>query len=73
MTENNKEEPSQQMYNEAVKLKIIDKSSKLPSDYKRDFFVYYEDKDIYGNSVIKEELYEGSQKRFIYWVKERQH
>jgi len=59
-------------YKEAVKLKIIDKSSKLPSDYKRDFFVYYEDKDIYGNPVTKEELFEGKQKRFIYWVKSRQ-
>ena len=55
-----------------MKLKIIEKSSKLPSDYKRDFFVYYEDKDIYGNPVTKEELYEGKQKRFIYWVKSRQ-
>jgi hypothetical protein len=31
--------------------------------------VYYEDTDIYGNKITKEELYEGSQKRFIYWVK----
>jgi len=59
-------------YKQAVKLKIIDKTSKLPSDYKRDFFVYYEDKDIYGDPVTKEELYEGKQKRFIYWVKSRQ-
>jgi len=59
-------------YKKAIKLNIIDKSSKLPSDYKRDFFVYYEDKDIYGNPVTKEELYEGKQKRFIYWVKSRQ-
>ena len=56
----------------ALKLKIISKKDKLPSDYKRDFFVYYEETDIYGNVVIKEELYEGSQKRFIYWVKNYQ-
>lgn len=56
----------------ALKLKIITKKDKLPSDYKRDFFVYYEETDIYGNVVTKEELYEGSQKRFIYWVKNYQ-
>ena len=53
----------------AKKHKIITKKDKLPSDYKRDFFVYYEDTDIYGNKITKEELYEGNQKRFIYWVK----
>ena len=53
----------------AIKNKIINKSDKIPYDYARDFFVYREEKDIYGNQVIKEELYEGSQKRFIYWVK----
>ena len=53
----------------AIKYKIITKKDRLPSDYKRDFFVYYEDTDIHGNKVTKEELYEGSQKRFIYWVK----
>jgi hypothetical protein len=37
-----------------------------------DFFVYRKDKDINGEKVIKEELFEGSQKRFIYWVKEVQ-
>ena len=58
-------------YNKAIKLKII-KSTKLPEDYERDFFVYYEDFDIYGNSVKKEELYEGSQKRFIYWCPDYQ-
>jgi formamidopyrimidine-DNA glycosylase len=54
------------------KLEIISKNAKLPRDYKRDFFVYYEDEDIYGNKVKKEELYEGSQKRIIYWVPGRQ-
>ena len=41
-------------------------------DYNRDFFVYDQEYDIYDNKVIKEELYEGSQKRFIYYVKEIQ-
>jgi formamidopyrimidine-DNA glycosylase len=54
-------------YEKAIKMRIINKSIKIPSDYKRDFFVYYEDSDIYGNPVKKEELYEGSKKRFIYW------
>jgi len=56
----------------AIRTKIITKKDKLPSDYNRDFFVYYEDEDIYGNKIIKEELYEGSQKRFIYYVKNYQ-
>ena len=57
---------------EAKRLKIISSKDKLPSDFNRDFFVYYEDKDIYGNEIVKEELYEGSQKRFIYYVKSYQ-
>jgi formamidopyrimidine-DNA glycosylase len=56
----------------AIKLGIIKENIKLPSDYKREFFVYYEEKDIYGNIIKKEPLYEGSQKRFIYWVPSRQ-
>ena len=55
-------------YKKAVKFHIIKNNMKLPSDYKRDFFVYYETIDLYGNNVKKELLYEGSQKRFIYWV-----
>ena len=45
---------------------------KIPDDYKRNFFAYKQEKDINGNSIIKQELYEGSQKRFIYWVKQVQ-
>lgn len=56
----------------ALNMKILTKKDKLPSDYDRDFFVYYEDEDIHGNKVTKEELFEGSQKRFIYWVKNYQ-
>ena len=54
------------------KLKIITKKDKTPSSYKRDFFVYREEKDVNGYPVIQEPLFEGSQKRFIYWVKEVQ-
>jgi hypothetical protein len=53
-------------------MKIMTKSTKLPADYKRFFFIYQEDTDIYGNKVLKKELYEGSQKRFIYYVPEIQ-
>jgi formamidopyrimidine-DNA glycosylase len=56
-------------YKKAIKLKIIKKSDKLPSDYNRYFFVYDNDKDINGKYVTKEKLYEGSQIRYIYWVK----
>lgn len=56
----------------AIRSKIISKKDKLPSDYKRDFFVYNEEEDIYGHKITKKELYIGSQKRFIYWVKSYQ-
>lgn len=54
--------------NYAMKLKIINKNTKFPSDYDRLFFVYNENEDIYGNKIIKKELFEGTQKRFIYYV-----
>jgi len=57
---------------EAIKLKIMTKSTKLPKDYNRMFFVYQEEKDIHGHIIIKKELFEGSQKRFIYYVPEVQ-
>jgi formamidopyrimidine-DNA glycosylase len=47
----------------------VTKDLKIPLDCKRDFFVYMQDTDIDGNKVTKEELFEGSQKRFIHWVK----
>lgn len=52
----------------AKRLKIIDDKTKLASDYDRLFFVYSQKTDINGNKVLKKELYEGSQKRFIYYV-----
>jgi len=52
----------------AKKLKIICKETKLPRDYDRMFFVYSYDEDIHGHKIVKKELYEGSQKRFIYYV-----
>ena len=45
---------------------------KIPHDYGREFFVYRQETDIEGRKVVKDELYEGSQKRFIYWVREVQ-
>jgi formamidopyrimidine-DNA glycosylase len=59
-------------FNKAYSMKLINKKDKLPKDYNRNFFVYKQTEDIHGNKVIKEELYEGSQKRSIYWVKEVQ-
>lgn len=53
---------------EGKKLKILSKHPKLPMNYERDFFVYYEEEDVNGEKVKKEELYELSQKRMIYWV-----
>ena len=46
----------------------ISGSFKIPHDYNREFFVYRQETDIEGRKVVKEELYEGSQKRFIYWI-----
>lgn len=51
---------------------VIKKNTKLPSDYGKLFYVYREDVDINGYNVLKIELYEGSQKRFIYYVPEVQ-
>jgi formamidopyrimidine-DNA glycosylase len=56
-------------YTKAIKLGFIKKNFKTAQKYGRDFFIYYYEDDIHGNKVIKEEMYEGSQKRFIYWVK----
>jgi formamidopyrimidine-DNA glycosylase len=53
---------------EGKRLGIISEKFKSPHDFSREFFVYYEEEDLDGNPVKKEELYEGSQKRMIYWV-----
>ena len=50
------------------KLKILNNNTKLPSTYGRLFYVYRQDHDINGNKILKKELYEGSQKRYIYYV-----
>jgi formamidopyrimidine-DNA glycosylase len=55
-------------YDKAIKLKIINKEDKLPIDYKKNFLIYNNNKDIYNNFIIKEKLYEGNQVRYIYWV-----
>jgi endonuclease-8 len=59
-------------YNKGIKLGYIKNEDKVPRDYGRNFFVYNQVEDIYGNLVIREELYEGSQKRTIHWVKKVQ-
>ena len=59
-------------YKNGIKKGYISTSLKLPNDYKRDFFIYRQEKDIYNNIIKKEELFEGSQKRFIYWVEKIQ-
>jgi len=54
--------------NKAIKINIINKNIKLPSDYNRLFYIYNEKIDIYGNKILKKELYNGNHKRFIYYV-----
>jgi formamidopyrimidine-DNA glycosylase len=56
----------------AKKLNIITKDTKMPNDYDRMFFVYSYDEDIHGYKIIKKELFEGTQKRYIYYVPEIQ-
>ncbi len=52
-----------------IKYGIIKSGDNLPLDYKRNFFVYQQDTDIYGKQVLKEKLYEGSQVRYIFYTK----
>ena len=59
-------------YEGGIKLNIIKKTDKIPKDYNRIFFVYNQDKDIFDNIIEKDKLYEGSQVRYIYWVKKIQ-
>ncbi len=55
-----------------IKLKMLDSKDKTPKNYKRNFYIYMQNTNIYGKPVIKTPLYEGSQPRTIYWVKSRQ-
>lgn len=55
-------------FNYAKKKKIITDNTILPQNYGRDFLIYSQDKDIYNNKVLKEELHDTNIKRFIYWV-----
>ena len=56
-------------YKKGVKLGFIDPAKdKTPEDYKREFYVYDQKTDPQDHPVKKEELYDGSQKRFIYWT-----
>jgi len=57
---------------QGIKLKMLESTDKTPKNYKRDFFIYMQNKNIYGKSVIQTPLYEGSQPRTIHWVKTRQ-
>ena len=53
------------------KLKIISSKDKLPGNYGRGFWIYKMETDIHGHEVIVDTLYEGSQKRFIYYTAEQ--
>ncbi len=60
---------SEYNYDKGIELGIIKKSDKFPFDYDRDFFIYTKETDINNKPVTKEKLYEGSQIRYVYWVK----
>lgn len=56
-------------YKKGVKLGFIEANHpKTPEDYDREFYVYFQNADPNGHTVKKEELYDGSNKRFIHWV-----
>lgn len=59
-------------YNLGVELKIINPKDKIHIDLQKDFLVYGRTTDLNGLKVTKEKLYEGSQIRYIYWVKDYQ-
>jgi len=68
-----------EVYKPAIALEIAMKyvgkyfrDFKIPRDYKRNFFIYRQETDIDGNKVSKKDLFEGSQKRTIYWVEKVQ-
>lgn len=55
-------------YNKGVKQGFIEANhDKVPEDYGREFYVYFQTTDPNGHPVKKEELYDGSNKRFIHW------
>ena len=51
---------------------IYDSSKSILANNLQKFYIYKCNYDMYGNKVLTDLLYEGSQKRIIYWVKERQ-
>lgn len=55
-------------HKKAIAMGYVNKSTKLPADYDRTFFIYGQDTDMFGNKVRKDESHVGGQKRFIYWV-----
>jgi formamidopyrimidine-DNA glycosylase len=59
-------------YKYAKKMGYIDEQLRLPEDYGREFFVYQEKKDIYGNEISTDELSLTDKKRTIFWVKKIQ-
>lgn len=59
-------------YKHGVELKIITPKNKIHVDLENDFLVYGKEFDQNGLKVTKEKLYEGSQIRYIYWVKNYQ-
>ena len=60
-------------YKKGLKEGFIDvHHPKTPEDYDREFYVYMQTTDPQGRLVKKEELYDGSNKRFIHWVPEVQ-
>ncbi len=59
-------------YDLGIKSGVFKKDIIFPFHHNRNFFVYRQETDIYGNKVSKNELFEGSQKRTIFYVPEIQ-
>lgn len=56
----------------AIKLKYMNSNTKLPKNYGRLFFIYRQEYDINNYKVRQKKIYEGGEKKIIYYVPEIQ-
>ena len=63
---------SEYNYNKGIKLGYIKNNDKIAKNYNRNFFIYNQKNDIYGNPVSKNYLEKGNTQRYIHWVKNYQ-
>lgn len=59
-------------YDIAIEMNIVNKRDIFPRDYNREFFVYSQKNDIYGNTITVDKLVNNNISRSIYWVEDYQ-